>query len=180
MSSFHPDATVLYGTRIQLVPFEDRFLTEQYVSWLNDPEVVRYSDQRFHIHTLESCREYYVSHQNSPNWFWAIVTNQEQVHIGNINAVVDEHHAVADIGILIGEKTFWGKGIATEAYQLAIKFLFTDIHIRKITVGTLSVNQGMLNVMEKLGMEPDGIRIKQCLFEGQEVDVVHQALFRSE
>lgn len=177
MSSFHPGHKILVGERIQLVPFEERFLTEQYVSWLNDPEVVRYSDQRFRQHTLESCKEYYLSHQNSPNWFWAIVTNQDQVHIGNINAVVEEHHSVADIGILIGEKTFWGKGIATEAYQVAIRFLFDEQVIRKITVGTLSVNTGMLNVMKKLGMKPDGIRQKQCLFEGQEVDVVYQALF---
>lgn len=61
-----------------------------------------------------------------------------------------------------------------------IEFLYRDIKIRKITVGTLSVNTGMIHAMEKLGLQPDGVRVKQALFEGQEVDMVHMALFRTD
>lgn len=180
MSSFHPSQKILNGERIRLVPFHEGFLTERYVSWLNDPEVVRLSDQRFHNHTLESCREYYLSYQHTPNWFWAIEITGSQHHIGNINAFVEDRHSVADIGIVIGEKDYWGKGLATDAYRLAVDFLFCDIQIRKITVGTISANVGMLNVMKKLGMKPDGIRVKQNLFEGQEVDSIHMALFKED
>ncbi len=177
MSSFHPKQKILMGDTIRLVPFNESHLTERYISWLNDPEVVRYSDQRFRHHTLESCREYFLGHKDSPNWFWAIETLPEENHIGNINADVNEWHSVADIGILIGEKDYWGKGIATQAYRLAIEFLFHEMQMRKITVGTLSVNQGMLNVMKKLKMLPDGARKRHCLWEGKEVDVVEMALF---
>jgi RimJ/RimL family protein N-acetyltransferase len=180
MSSFLPSNKILVGERIKLVPFHEDFLTERYVSWLNDPEVVRLSDQRFRHHTLASCREYFMSYQDTPNWFWGIETVEDQQHIGNINAYVDSVHSVADIGIVVGEKDYWGKGIATEAYRLAMDFLFRDIQIRKITVGTLAVNTGMIHVMEKLGLKPDGVRVKQSLFEGQEVDMIHMAMFRNE
>lgn len=177
MSSFHPSNKTLIGGRIHLVPFHQGFITERYVSWLNDPDVVRLSDQRFRKHTLESCKDYFMSYENTPNWFWGIETIEDKQHIGNINAYVDTLHSVADIGIVVGEKEYWGKGIATEAYRLAIDFLFLDIKIRKITVGTLSVNTGMIHVMEKLGLKPDGIRLRHAVFEGQEVDMIHMALF---
>lgn len=40
----------------RVVRFADRHLTERYVGWLNDPAVVRYSEQRHSRHTLWSRR----------------------------------------------------------------------------------------------------------------------------
>jgi hypothetical protein len=38
-----------------LRPFEAADINATYLGWLNDPEVTRYSNQRFHQHTPESC-----------------------------------------------------------------------------------------------------------------------------
>ena len=44
------ESTVIGTTRLQIIPFREEYLTERYVSWLNDPEVVRFSDQRHRQH----------------------------------------------------------------------------------------------------------------------------------
>ena len=49
--------------------------------------------------------------------------------------------------------------------------------MRKISAGTLSVNQGMLAIMNNCGMASDGIRKRHRLVDGEAVDVVHMALF---
>jgi RimJ/RimL family protein N-acetyltransferase len=98
-------------------------------------------------------------------------------HIGNITTYVDMLHYVADISILIGEKVVWGQGYGTEAFIAMCNYLFQVVKIRKITAGTLAVNFSMLGVMRKAGMAEDGRRIRHCLLEGFEVDVIRRALF---
>lgn len=165
--------------RLILVPFSEKYLTYRYIGWLNDPEVVRYSDQRFKKHTLESCRKYMRSFDGTPNRFWAIVSKDKGLgHIGNITVYNDTAHSTADIGIMIGEKSAWGKGYGTEAWVAVCDYLLKKAKVRKITVGTLSVNRPMLGIIRKSKMVPDGIRKRQCLFNGREVDMVHAALFR--
>jgi [ribosomal protein S5]-alanine N-acetyltransferase len=160
--------------RMQIVPFSEEHLTSRYVAWLNDPEVVRYSEQRFKTHTLESCRAYAESFAGTDNLFLALLANSEG-HIGNMTAYVDRY-GVVDAGILIGERSVWGQGYGSEAWQSVCRALL-DGGARKVTAGTLSVNQGMLKIMDRAGMVPDGRRVRQCLVGGDEVDVVFAALF---
>lgn len=167
-------------SRLILEPFGESHLHTRYVGWLNDPETMRHSEQRFNAHTLESCREYWRSFQGGPNLFWAIVAKDAALgHIGNMNAYIDTRHAVADVGILIGARESWGLGFGSEAWLAACGGLFRQ-GIRKITAGTLSVNQGMLAIMRKAGMREDGRRVRQCLVDGIEADMVHAALFRED
>lgn len=170
----------LSSERLSLEPFNEDFLSQNYVSWLNDPEVVRYSEQRHHPHTIGTCRAYMKSFIGSANLFYAIVLNEKNRHIGNINAYIDLSNKSADMGIMIGEKDCWGKGYAKEAWLLLISHLFENLHLRKITAGTMSINKPMLSLMKKSGMKPDGKRKKYFLFEGKEVDLVHVTLYRDQ
>lgn len=172
--------SIIRTDRLYIESFSEKYLTATYVNWLNDKEVVKYSEQRFKHHSLDSCREYWRSFIGSPNYFWAIVLKDGNKHIGNINAYVDVINNIADIGILIGAKEMWGKGYGIEAWNAVCKFLFDSIKVRKITAGTISTNKAMLGIMRKAGMVDDGRRIRHVLFEGSEVDVVHAALFRKD
>ncbi len=91
---------------------------------------------------------------------------------------MDEMNQTADIGIMIGEIPFQHKGYGAEAWKAVCDFLFEKTKIRKISAGTLSTNTVMLQIMRKTGMQEDGRRIRHYIWEGQEVDVVHMALFK--
>lgn len=167
--------------RLVLEPFGERHISPAYVAWLNDPEIVRYSEQRHRAHTLRSCRDYWLSFAGTPHFFWAIVAKDAALgHIGNMNAYLDANNAAADLGILIGAKAAWGRGYGSEAWIAVCDHLFRVSGIRKISAGTLAVNAGMLQIMEKAGMREDGTRARQCLVEGKETDMVQRALFRDE
>lgn len=166
--------------RLLITPFSERHLTLRYVGWLNDPEVVRFSEQRHRKHTLESCRAYWQSFEGTPHYFWAIELQKTREHIGNINAYVDPSNQLADVGIIIGEKEAWVRGYGFEAFHAVFHFLLHEAGLRKVTAGTLAVNTPMLRIMARMNMREDGRRIKHYLCEGQEVDLVHQALFKEE
>ena len=166
--------------RLRIVPFSEDYLTPRYVAWLNDPVVVRYSEQRHRRHTIESCRDYWRSFAGTAHQFWAILVSESHLgHIGNINAHVDEKNRLADVGILIGEKTVWGQGYGLEAWSAVCKHLLDEEGMRKVTAGTMAVNEGMLRIMERSGMAADGRRLRHYLFEGKETDIIHMALFNA-
>jgi ribosomal-protein-alanine N-acetyltransferase len=175
------EGAVIETPRLRIVPFSEAFLSSRYVGWLNDPEVVRYSEQRHKRHTLESCRQYWQSFKDSPHFFWAITTvDSELGHIGNINAYIDEFNSTASVGIMVGERTASRKGYGLEAWIAVCNYLIYDVGIRKVAAGTVAVNKGMLRIMEKSGMVVEGRWIRQCIIEGEEVDIIFAALFRNE
>ena len=170
---------IIKTERLLLEPFSEKYLTQKYVDWLNDPEVVRFSEQRHRKHTFDSCKEYIDSFKGTANYIWAISVNDDDIgHIGNISIYVNTCDNTADIGILIGEKKLWGKGYGKEAWSAVCSHLINERGIRKITAGALATNIGMLRIMKKAGMIEDGRCIRHSLWEDQEVDVIHMAIFR--
>ncbi|MBZ0104030.1 MAG: GNAT family N-acetyltransferase [Sulfuricella denitrificans] len=169
---------LLETPRLRIVPFDASLLTKRYVGWLNDPEVVRFSEQRHRHHDLAGCTAYFDSFEHSPHFFCAILhKGTPDEHIGNISIAVDRANRVADISIMLGEKQYWGQALGAEAWARVMEELFANQNIRKITAGTMALNHGMLTVMKRCGMEEEGRRKRQFLCDGQEVDMVMAAAF---
>ena len=99
-------------------------------------------------------------------------------HIGNMNAYVNQKNSVAEMGILIGEKKAWNKGYGSEAFSAVCHFFLEELGMRKVTAGTMALNLPMLRIMERRGMKEDGRRKRHYLFNGEEVDLIHMALFK--
>lgn len=169
--------------RLRIVRFSERHLTPRYLAWLNDPHRTRYSEQRHRQHTMASCRAYLAGFDGSPNYFWAIETRVPEHaslgHIGNINAYVDPHAGVADLGILIGSEGA-GHGFGLEAWQGVSDFLLREGNIRKVCAGTLANNAAMIQLAEKAGMAPDGVRRAHAVWQGKPIDVLQFARFRED
>lgn len=171
---------IIKSSRLKIVPFSRKYLTEQYVSWLNDLETMKYSEQRHKRHMIQSCYEYWKSFEGTPNDFWAIVLINQEKHIGNITTYKDTFNNVVDVSILIGERTMWGQGYGLEAWQAMCSYLFREEKVRKITAGTLSVNKAMIKIMKKSNMIEDGRRKRHCICRGKEIDIIYAALFRED
>lgn len=173
-----PAPVVLETHRLRLEPFAEAHLTERYVRWLGDPAVMKYSEQRFRTHTLASNREYWASFVGTPNLFYAVVAKDGELgHIGNLNVYVDVRHGSADIGILVGDPKSWGKGYGAEAWAAMLQHLLRDRGLRKVTGGCVANNEAMVRIMKRCGMVEDGRRVRQYVYDGEEVDVVYYASF---
>jgi [ribosomal protein S5]-alanine N-acetyltransferase len=164
--------------RLRIEPFGEAHLSERYVGWLADPEVVRWSEQRFRTHTLASCRAYAASFEGTPNMLFALVAQDPNVgHLGNLNVYVDPRHGVADIGIMVGDRAAWGQGYGREAWAAIMRALLDEPGIRKVTGGCVTNNVAMVKIMQTCGMMQDGRRLKQYVYDGQAVDAVYFAAF---
>ena len=167
---------VMESERLRLRPFTLEDIQDNYVAWLNNPEIVRFSNQRFLKHTASSCRHYLDSFKNSANRFLAIEDKFTQELLGTLTMYINLHHLTADVGILIGNKNHWGKAYGYEAFDLAIESLM-NAKLRKVTAGTMACNLGMIKVMEKSGMTWEATRKAQEMLDGQTVDMLYFAKF---
>ena len=168
------------GNTVHLRAFRKSDISDTYVSWLNDVEVVKYSNQRFLNHTIESCNRYLDSFSDTDNIYMAIEDKVTKRLCGSITAYIQTNHGTADIGPLIGNKKFWGKGIGLEAWTLMMEFLFKQCNVRKVTGGTLEVNIGMVHIMQKCMMTHEATREEQELLDNKPVNVFYFCRFSDE
>ena len=116
--------------------------SERYASWLNDPVVNQYLETR--SMTIPKLRAYIGEKWESDQAlllgvFWketGLPAGQAGAHIGNVKLEpVDLSGRMAMLGLLIGDKEFWGRGVGTEATNLATNFAFKDLGIREMRLG---------------------------------------------
>jgi RimJ/RimL family protein N-acetyltransferase len=163
---------------VRLRGFTEADITEAYLGWLNDPVVTRYSNQRFVRHDRSSCLRYLASFTGSRNLFLSVERLDDNRAIGTMTAYVSEHHGTVDVGILIGDRSVWGKGCGQDAWDTLTGWLLAQPYVRKVTAGTLAANTGMIRLAEKSGMTFEGRRVRQEIVEGEEVDILHYGRFR--
>ena len=163
--------------RLLLRPFEPSDIDERYLGWLQDPEVTRFSNQRFKQHTIETCVSYQSSFQGSSNCFLLLVHREQQVPIGTMTIYRATHHGTADVGLMLGNRAYWHQGLGKEAWNAVLEALLQEQGLRKVTGGTAKPNTGMVKIMEQSGMTLEAVRQRQELIEGQAVDLLYYARF---
>lgn len=167
----------LISPRLRLRPFQVADIDSTYLAWLNDPEVTRFSNQRFHQHTAKSCAAYLQSFAESSNSFLLIEQLEDLRPIGTASVYRKSFHGTADIGLIIGERLRWGRGYGREAWQAIQEALLAEPGMRKVTGGTAKPNLAMVRIMEQSGMELEAVRPRQELIDGQPVDLLYYARF---
>jgi ribosomal-protein-alanine N-acetyltransferase len=164
------------GKLVSMSLFSDSDISREYVGWLNDAAVVKYSNQRFLKHTHDSCRIYMQSFFQTSNYFLKISELESHKMIGTMTIYISKFHGTADVGLLIGSK-YWGSGYGKDAFAAAVAYLFQNELIRKVTAGTLESNLGMIRVLEHAGMTLEATRVDQEIVDGHAVNMLYYAKF---
>lgn len=162
------------GERIFIRFLSEDDVTEEYLNWLRDIEVIRFLESRWKIFTLEDLKQYVRSINNSPyDYMFGIFLLDTGKHIGNIKiGNINFIHRFGDIGLLIGDKNYWSKGYGTEAIKLATRYAFEDLNLRCIIAGIYSNNIGSYRAFLKAGYEQVGVYRKKRFFNGSYVDEI--------
>lgn len=163
-------------SNLKILPFGKKHFTKRYISWLNDKDVVEFSEQRHQKHTRKTCQSYIKSLKKNKGKLYAIEL-RNHCHIGNISVHRNIENGTAEIGILIGEKKEWGKGYGGEALSLILKMLLQDATIRKITAGAMSENKGMIKLACGSGMKIEAVIPKYFYWNQRQINLVYMAKY---
>jgi len=77
-----------------------------------------------------------------------------------------------EIGILIGEKSFWNKGYGTETMRLMIKHGFNNLNLHRIWLRVFPANKRGIRAYEKAGFSFEG-KYRQAEYKHGKYQDVH-------
>ncbi|MBE90541.1 MAG: hypothetical protein CMM76_14015 [Rhodospirillaceae bacterium] len=180
------EETRLAGKLATLVPFtETHGRRAAYASWLRNPDIVKTLNLPTYLESPiseDGVRDYYrtmiASHTD---FFFAILLNKNDRFIGTAKAGhIDFFARHADIGVMIGEKSLWGMGIATDSLRALANFMFDEIDLRRLSAGVMANNPSMVRVFEKLGFRKEGCFREQDRLGDLYIDHIHLGCLKTE
>ncbi len=92
---------------------------------------------------------------------------------GEVVGAIGAHKIVpghkAEMGYWLAEK-HWGRGVMSEAVTKFMAHIFSNFKLRRIYAKAYAHNKGSMRVMEKVGMQFEGIERKGALKNGKYID----------
>jgi RimJ/RimL family protein N-acetyltransferase len=169
----------LIGEKCYLSPvsFED---VEKYTEWVNDMETglyVLFASSVYDLQKEQATLEYLTKH----NTIMIIVDKDTNKPIGfcglhNVNDV----HRSATLGISIGDKSYWGHGLGTEATNLLLDFGFNILNLNSISLEVIDFNKRAVKCYEKCGFKLIGKKRKSIFMAGSYHDLLLYDILASE
>ena len=151
-------------------------VTQSYVDWFSNEEVVRYSDNQYQKFSFEGQCSYVQSClQNEDVNLYGIF--DDTTHIGNIViSNLSSHHRKAELTYVIGETNYWGKGVASFSIAQMIQIAKEEFDLNKLYAGIASGNIGSGKALEKNGFVIEGTRKQHLFYGGNFFDAVDYGL----
>ena len=152
-------------------------VTEAYVGWLNDPEVRQYLESRFVVQDLAGVRAFVAAQlADERTLFLGIRSLELGRHVGNIKiGPIDRHHGLGEVGIMIGDRAAWGRGVGSEAIRVIAQIARHELGLRRLTAGCYRSNRGSARTFEKAGFTIEGARPGHFLLNGRPEDLILMA-----
>lgn len=98
---------------------------------------------------------------------------------GFVSYTGEEHRLSASIGIVVA-KPFWGTGIALDAQEVLLRFLFEELGLREVHLWTHSGNPNAIALAGRSGFT-ECIRLRESVFKnGKLLDNVIMCLLRED
>ena len=164
--------TVDNDQNIYLEALTEGHVTQTYVDWLNDPETIQFTEQRFTKNNRCSTLRYVQKSIVSENELMLAILIEKK-HIGNIKiGPINKNHRYAHISYFIGDKNYRGLGIATKTIKTVLDFCFFSLNLNKVCAQYYSNNRASGRVLEKCGFTIEGRRKNQFVYETDMVDEI--------
>lgn len=147
----------------------------------NDPEIAALLAGTTHAWSRSDLLDWVAHHQTAPNEAFFVIADDTDRAVGHAALYrIDTSAGSAEFGILLGDKSVWGKGIGSQVTRSVIDYGFETLGLRRIYLEVLETNERAKRVYEKLGFRVEG-RLRQHQFkDGKPIDVVVMGLLRDE
>ncbi len=160
--------------RLVLRPFRLKDAKDVF-EYASDPEVARFvlwEPHRSLAETRSSIRSIRrLSRQGRPS-SWAIELAEEKKVIGSIGFMwLSPENRSAEVGYSLS-RLYWNRGIMTEALTRVLESAFRDLRLHRVEAQYDIRNPASGRVMEKCGMEQEGILRERILNKKEFVTVV--------
>lgn len=172
---------------IELVSFADMVgnaeLKKEYLRWLNDMDVVRpIVSPALLVHKGETFVEksfIRFTREDSCGFFVRFVPDNVFIGTAKLDGISNYTQSAWD-GIMIGDRSYHGHGIAPKVYRVLLAYAFNVLKLRRISGGCNEKNFPMIKTFKRLGYTLEG-RLRQADFlDGQYSDHLYFGILKNE
>ncbi|MBM3133548.1 MAG: GNAT family N-acetyltransferase [Chloroflexi bacterium] len=147
----HHKAKILEGRKIVLRAKHVDDARKDY-TWASDSEIMRLDAADYIPLSYSAYLVKYVEGLHDPTKRQFAIETHEGKHIGN--CVCYNFHNLykeAELGIVIGDREYWGKGFGSDAVVTLARFIFDELEVKRICLHTLTWNIRAQRCFEKCG-----------------------------
>ena len=172
------------GKLVRLAGIDPEEVSKSFVQWNRDSEYMRLLDtDPPRLHSFKATKEWLEKElENTKDMYWfAIRTLEDDRLLGDITlSVINWGSRDAFAGIGIGAREFWGKGYGTDAMGLTLRYGFTELNLRRISLTVFEFNQRAVRSYEKVGFQLEGRQRQFMQREGHRWDILYMGILREE
>ena len=176
---------VFTGKLVRLSAFDPEEMSKAFPRWYLNSEYQRLLNGS--IHPMQSSKaalkwmEEEVNEMSLASYFFSIRTLVEDKLIGEIGLdVVTWPGRDAFVGLGIGETEYWSKGYGTDVMNVLLRFAFTEINLKRVTLTVFEYNPRAVRSYEKAGFRHEGRKRQALNREGRRWDELYMGLLREE
>ena len=150
-----------------------------FVRWVNDPETRRFMAIRYPLSMAEE-EKWWERFLDRDDYIFAIEA-EDGTYIGNIglhNIEPENHRAM--LGIIIGDKCYWGQGYGTDVIRAFLGWVFGYLNLNRIYLTVYSYNQRAIRCYQKCGFRHEGAMRQARYTDGQYHDEWMMGILREE
>lgn len=150
-------------------------VSEGYVNWFSDQAASQYISAAASRPDINALREY-VRERIGRNdlVFLGIFEKKSGLHIGNIKfEPIDVIEGYAIMGLLVGESSWRGQGVATEVIKASAEWLSLHMNISQIVLGVSRDNVAAIRAYEKAGFVQETTKLITSLSNDNMSMVLH-------
>ena len=151
--------------------------------WTNDHEIQALSADRFSSNTPADTQARLARWMRAQDDIIHLAIHLEATDamVGFLHvALIEPEHQRCRIGIVVGEKSLWGRGLGTEALAGAVEYCFTDLGMNRIGAEAYATNPASARMLEKVGFVREGVLRESIMKDGGFVDEYQYGLLRRE
>jgi ribosomal-protein-alanine N-acetyltransferase len=168
----HHGSKRLETERLIIRPLTNKDAYDVFININNDQHVLDYFGAPYYDNFNSSSIDSLVRLSNDPvSYCWGIELKKINECIGIfLQQSRNDYIGSIEIGYAIGSK-YWNQGYITEAVKAVTDYLFKSVNYHKITAGYVLENLASKRVLEKCGMNYEGIRKDDFFHRGCYYDI---------
>src|SRR4030095_10366569 len=176
---------IFTGKLVRLSAFDPEEMSKVFPRWNQNSEYIRLlnsSARRMQSSKAELKWMEKEAEEISPaGYYFSIRTLAEDKLIGEIGLdVINWSGRDAFVGLGIGETEYWSKGYGTDVMKVLLRFAFTEINLRRVTLTVFEYNPRAIRSYEKAGFRHEGRKRLALNRAGRRWDELYMGILREE
>jgi len=173
------------GKQTRLTAEDPEIMAKAFVRWGLDSEYLRLLDSDPpRLWSEKQYKDWFekdLEKENPNDFFFMIRTLDGEQPIGFVGLFeLYWNYGDALVAIALGEREYWGNGYGTDALNSLLRYAFTELNLRRVTLIVFDYNPRAIRSYEKCGFVKEGTVRSVIQREGRRWDWHYMGLLRQE